>query len=105
MPPRWCKKCKVVFDSEVCAAGHAIFMYTKKIPSAAEPLQQERRNTAQAQHQEAVHTAEEAHLDRELAIVERELEQTHFEAVQTGGGAVGKIRRRPYHAQYWRIDD
>ena len=28
----WCKKCKVAFDREVCPGGHAIFMFTSKIP-------------------------------------------------------------------------
>ena len=29
---RWCKKCKVTFGEDKCPAGHAIFLYTKKIP-------------------------------------------------------------------------
>jgi Ca2+-binding EF-hand superfamily protein len=36
MEPRWCKKCKSVFESDTCPAGHAVFMYTKKIPAEAQ---------------------------------------------------------------------
>ena len=33
---RYCKKCKLVFETDVCPGGHAIFMYTKTIPEGAE---------------------------------------------------------------------
>ena len=32
---RWCKKCKLVFEKPTCPGGHALFMYTKKIPAGA----------------------------------------------------------------------
>ena len=31
VPPRWCRKCKIVFTAPTCPEGHANFMYTKKI--------------------------------------------------------------------------
>ena len=32
---QWCKKCKLVFEKPTCPGGHALFMYTKKIPAGA----------------------------------------------------------------------
>ena len=29
---RYCKKCKLVFETDKCPGGHANFMYTKRIP-------------------------------------------------------------------------
>eukprot|EP01051_Picozoa_sp_SAG22_P002953 SAG22_NODE_138_length_18031_cov_5.796621_1_plen_506_part_10 len=43
--PRWCKKCKLVFDAggdgaQPCPATHANFHYTKTIPAAVVPAEQ-----------------------------------------------------------------
>ena len=35
---RWCKRCKAVFVGAVCPQRHANFMYTKRIPKAAEEV-------------------------------------------------------------------
>ena len=55
--PRWCKKCKEVFEGKVCKGGHANFMYTVKIPegqggaalAAAPPVQKSEPETMQKQ--------------------------------------------------------
>jgi hypothetical protein len=35
---RYCKKCKRVFKGDTCSAGHAIFMYSKKLPEGVARL-------------------------------------------------------------------
>jgi hypothetical protein len=30
---RYCKKCKAIFNAQACPAGHANFMYTRKLPT------------------------------------------------------------------------
>ena len=32
MPPRYCKKCQVAFNGQVCPGGHPIYVYSKKVP-------------------------------------------------------------------------
>ena len=33
--PRWCKKCKVVFEGSACSKGHPNYLYSYKLPADA----------------------------------------------------------------------
>ena len=36
--PRWCKRCKAVFEGSACGKGHPNYLYSQKLPAEAEAM-------------------------------------------------------------------